>query len=104
MGAFEKLETSTNILLEAMKKELPNWKPEETKYDANTRALRFVRGTAVICITLRCKEGEEGFAVSADWSSGYCRDDFKGFSAINAEKAIRSAVARALVIEELGRF
>lgn len=87
-----------------LRSELSKWKAEETIVDDHIRKVSFTKGAATIAIILCLKEGEEGFEVHADYRGGFCRDDYRGFSSKNAEKAIKSALARATVIEELERF
>jgi len=103
-GAIRKLDHSTAVMLVALKKELPTWKEETVEIDVAIRKIRFAKKASSISVYLSVREGEEGFEVHADWPSGFCRDSYRGFTSVGAEKAIKSAIARATVIEELSLF
>jgi len=104
MGDFERIESSTRVISETLCKELLKWKSEIIILDDHIRKVSFTRGVATLCIILCLKEGEEGFEVHADYRGGFCKDDYRGFSSKNAEKAIKATIARATIIEELERF
>jgi hypothetical protein len=94
---------STKLLIKALEEELPGWKVEDLELDAGIRKVHLTKRVASVTIYLSVVEGEEGFEVHSDWQTGFCRDSFRGFTSINAEKAIKSAVARATILEELGK-
>jgi hypothetical protein len=104
MGASEKLDSSSRVILDTLMRELKEWNHSEIKLDVHVRKIECTKGTATISIILCLKEGEEGFEVHVDYRGGFCRDDYRGFSSINAERALKSAIARAAVIEELNKF
>jgi hypothetical protein len=96
-----RLEMSAKVVKNALEAALSTWKSEETVLDVGVRKIQLVKKTFTVSLFLSVREGEEGFELHVDWPSGFCRDSFRGFSSINAEKAIKGAIARATVLEEL---